>query len=398
MLFLVFILLLGLSKVTSADRNFPLESLHVDDRIEEREDEIALIRSDIDSVKAEVRSLSGDVKFLTASVMTILKELKTIKDGINLNEGEILADALENRNIEHDQILKRPESEMSTFNANIDDRSGQQNDTDLEQRVTVLEFQMMTVTEDLTTLTETVADAEEDVDNVEGQVTVILADQVIQDERLLLLETETVEIEVSVNNLQLSVLTLELSDAEFNSSIQELNTGLAELNSTVERHETEIGQLDDDLENLALVVDDIDARLSEFELNGTVAFHAYLTAYTSIPEDSVVIFQEDYVNIGGGYDVMTGDFTVPTGKAGLYHFYIHLSHMASQTGDFYLMVNDTVTCRSVGDDDTGSDSSSSSCSVIALLEEGMIKYETGPEHYVFSSVCQSVRKGFIFYY
>ena len=182
------------------------------------------------------------------------------------------------------------------------------------------------------------------------------------------------------------MLTLELSDDAFNGTIKELNTGLLDLNTTVKGHDNELDQLHDDLENLALVADDIDSRLSEFEFNGTVAFHAYLTGYTSIPEGSVVIFQEDYLNIEGGYDVTTGDFTVTTGKAGLYYFYVHLSHQAGQTGDFYLMVNDTVACRSVGDDDSGSDSSSSSCSVITLLEEGMIKYEAGREDNVFSSL------------
>ena len=58
------------------------------------------------------------------------------------------------------------------------------NDTDLEERVTVLEFQMTEVTEDLT-------EAEDGLSNVEGQITVIFADQTIQDEGHLELETDT---------------------------------------------------------------------------------------------------------------------------------------------------------------------------------------------------------------
>ena len=229
---------------------------------------------------------------------------------------------------------------------------------------------MTTVTDELIILTETVADAEEDVDNVEGQVTVILADQVIQDDRLLELETDAEEFEGSVNILQLSVLNLVVNDAEFNVTIEELSTGLIELNATVERHDAELDELGENLEDLTSMVDDIDARLSEFELNGTVAFHAYLTAYTSIPIGSVVIFQEDYVNIGSGYDVTTGYFTVPTGKAGFYYFYIHLTHEEGELGDFYIFMNDTGTCRSIGDDETSSDSSSSSCGSVVNLQEG----------------------------
>ena len=55
------------------------------------------------------------------------------------------------------------------------------NDTTIEERVTILEFQMADLTDDVTHLGE-------DVDVIDGEVAVILADQVIQDERILELE------------------------------------------------------------------------------------------------------------------------------------------------------------------------------------------------------------------
>ena len=58
------------------------------------------------------------------------------------------------------------------------------NDTTIEERVTILEFQMADLTEEIT-------DLGEDVDVIDGEVAVILADQVIQDERILELEAET---------------------------------------------------------------------------------------------------------------------------------------------------------------------------------------------------------------
>ena len=117
MLFLVFIIFLGVSEVTSTDRNVQLESLHSDDRIEEMKNEMTLMKSDMDSVKT-------DVNILKMNVMAVLNELKAIKDfvGINLNDGEVLSDPLENRNIGLDQRLKTLESEMSTLNVNIGDK------------------------------------------------------------------------------------------------------------------------------------------------------------------------------------------------------------------------------------------------------------------------------------
>ena len=58
------------------------------------------------------------------------------------------------------------------------------NDTTIEERVAILEFQMADLTEEVT-------DLGEDVDVIDGEVAVILADQVIQDERILELESDS---------------------------------------------------------------------------------------------------------------------------------------------------------------------------------------------------------------
>ena len=79
------------------------------------------------------------------------------------------------------------------------------NDTTIEERVTILEFQMASLTEDVTDLEleitdlgsevtdlgVEVIDLGDEVDVIDGEIAVILADQVIQDDRILELEAET---------------------------------------------------------------------------------------------------------------------------------------------------------------------------------------------------------------
>ena len=196
------------------------------------------------------------------------------------------------------------------------------NDTDLEERVTFLEFQMVTLTEELVTLTEELVtlteelviltedliDVENGVENVEGQVTMILADQVIQDERLLELETG-MESDNSINDL-------ETTDIALNDSFQGLDSNLEDLNATIEDLEAT------DLE-LATQIEDLSTRLRRLEQDGTVAFHTFLGVYTSIPDETVIVFPNINVNIGNGYDGTTGEFTVPSGGTGLYYLYAH---------------------------------------------------------------------------
>ena len=58
------------------------------------------------------------------------------------------------------------------------------NDTTIKERVTVLEFQVAGLTDDVTTITDDIADLEEGL-------TLVETEQIIQDERILELESDT---------------------------------------------------------------------------------------------------------------------------------------------------------------------------------------------------------------
>ena len=64
----------------------------------------------------------------------------------------------------------------------------------IEERVTILESQVVEIQEDVTGLNEDVIDLRIDHTELEGDVNFLFDEQVIQDERLLNLETETNEI------------------------------------------------------------------------------------------------------------------------------------------------------------------------------------------------------------
>ena len=72
------------------------------------------------------------------------------------------------------------------------------------------------------------------------------------------------------------------------------------------------------------------------ELDGTFAFHA---SYSSIPDETPVIFDEVNVNLGNGYSSNTGLFTVITGGAGLYFFYTHLLYYPNENSNFPIRHN-----------------------------------------------------------
>ena len=180
-------------------------------------------------------------------------------------------------------IVYSENDKVPTLRINDGKNEVQMNDTDLEERVTFLEFQMVNVNEEL-------IDVENSVANVEGQITVIFSDQVIQDERLLELEQD----------MDATALTLEGHD----NALQSLEDADNAVNASVEA---------------------LDIRLERMELNGTIAFHAYLGLYDSVPESTVIVFGNVNVNIGNGYDGATGEFTVPPGGDGLYYLYGHFT-------------------------------------------------------------------------
>ena len=80
------------------------------------------------------------------------------------------------------------------------------NDTDLEERVQALEFQMVNVQEEIVNISD-------DVDVLISEVTIIHADQVVQDERLLDVEDEVELVGRGVATLEENVNALDVSNA-----------------------------------------------------------------------------------------------------------------------------------------------------------------------------------------
>ena len=229
---------------------------------------------------------------------------------------------------------------------------------DVEERVTFLEFQMVNVNEELVTLSEDLIDVENGVENVEGQVTVILADQVIQDERMLELERNAESVAVAISSID----NLETADVALNDSIQELDSrvkAIEELNATI------VG-LTEDVEDLHV----LNTRIGRVEQEGIVAFHAFLGIYSSIPQGSVIIFPNININIGNGYSGATGEFTVPSGGAGLYYLYGHFLFEAGNLVWIRMQVNGADLCVAFEDGLNAISYGGASCGAVVQLQEG----------------------------
>ena len=82
----------------------------------------------------------------------------------------------------------------------------------------------------------------------------------------------------------------------------------------------ELETLSGDVGSLNASIEDAEQKIQVLEQEETIAFHAYLGTYSSIAEDTVVIFPNIEENRGNGYDGATGEFTVPPGGAGVYYF------------------------------------------------------------------------------
>ena len=109
------------------------------------------------------------------------------------------------------------------------------NDTNLEERVAVLEFQMENVQDDLIFVTSDVSnfgteltDLEEDI---ESQITIIQADQTVQDQRLLDVEDEVELVGRGVVTVEETVNELIVSNTQLNASVTELDSRVTMLES-----------------------------------------------------------------------------------------------------------------------------------------------------------------------
>ena len=146
-----------------------------------------------------------------------------------------------------------------------------QNDTNVEKRVTALEFQMANVQWDLDVISDDVINLDialTDLDeDVEAPITIILADisriqsdQSVQNNRLLIIESDDGGFEDDVAAISDKLSRLEETDMTLISSLVVLESrlmALEELNSTIE-------ELTETLDQSTSVLEDTDAELIEF--------------------------------------------------------------------------------------------------------------------------------------
>ena len=82
---------------------------------------------------------------------------------------------------------------LPKINTNSSDRTeiSRLNDTTIEERVAILEFQVENLNIDVEVINTELVEQEEDLDRIEGEIAIISADQVQQNERLLELEIDS---------------------------------------------------------------------------------------------------------------------------------------------------------------------------------------------------------------
>ena len=165
------------------------------------------------------------------------------------------------------------------------------------------------------------------------------------------------------------------------SALEELNITVEVLAADVESLRQNDTELREELETLAGNVEslnasimDVEQRIQVLEQEETIAFHAYLGTYSSIPEDTVVVFPNIEENRGNGYDGVTGEFTVPAGGAGVYYFYAHfLCAPGGEWVSMHLRQNGDQKCVAFTSDSTGY--SNYSCGVVIVLQEGRYTFQ-----------------------
>ena len=231
-------------------------------------------QEDVLQLAARLESLERNVNILMASFSKILKtDLATnFKEGTN----------------EEKAVMDAPRL----------------NETDLEERVTILETQMVNVQDDVTVLSADLSDLDEDVEDqfivIEEQITLVL-NEILQLEDVtdtLNLDIENIEgtideliandvsITTSVEDLDSRVTALELLNGTVESithDVTELDVELNRMNMTVEGLLSNVATVEEDIavlqqsdEDLDVELFDLDTRLSQLELDDTVAFHVVL--------------------------------------------------------------------------------------------------------------------------
>ena len=342
------------------------------------EDWVNKMEGNLRELSVKVDSLSTGLQSISRSVSKILEHLKVKPEPDRTTDG----------------LSRKTHIKMSTDD--VIPATTLLNDTNLEERVTGLEFQMANVQGDIDVITDDVINLDVALtyldEDVEVQITIILADistiqsdQSVQDNRLLIIESDVEGFEADVAEIGEELSRLEETDMRLNSSILVLESSvvaLEELNSTVEELTKTLYQSinsleETDAELTSSILDahaDIEVtneRLSRLEVNGTVAFQAFLHEYTSVPISSIVIFDQVYMNLASGYDVTTGVFTVPPGGEGLYYFYAHFRYESSEFARLNIRENGDIRWTTTESNLNSGDYASSSCAITAVLQEGM---------------------------
>ena len=165
----------------------------------------------------------------------------------------------------------------------------------------------------------------------------------------------------TVENLTHEVFELEVE-------LNQMNITFEGLVSNVETVEEAIAalQVSDEYQDVELI--DLNTRLSQLELDATVAFHVVLDSYSSVPEESILVFNGVNVNIENGYWTESGIFTVPSGGAGLYYFYANLMF----NPDFNIRHNGLHVCDITEVNSGSADFGISSCGAVMVVEEGKL--------------------------
>ena len=216
------------------------------------------------------------------------------------------------------------------------------NDTNLEERVQALEFQMENVHEDITV--------------IGGEISVINSEQDLQDTQIQQIENDIVEIQSG-----LEVITGTVT--ELTAVTDDLQT------SVVSLQETDAG-LTEDITQLTETDGELDSRLSQLEVDEAVAFHAALGTYSTIPIESIMVFDNVNVNLGGGYNSSTGQFTTPSGGARFYYFYVHVLVDHGKWVWMNIRHNGVTVAIMAEDEFGGDDNPAASCGAVIMMQEG----------------------------
>ena len=325
-----------------------MNDIDLEQRVEALEFQMANVQEDVSSIGVEVTDLEKDIE----AQITIIEAEITV-----MSEGQVISD-------ERILIL-----EGITDNLAVSDFEMNASITELDSRVTVLES--------LNGTDEDVIDA---VNKLESEVE--LLNQTAEG-----LQVSVVNLEEGSTNLEESVLALEQRDEELGTAVDELESNVGLLEGTVEGMSVSVTNLEESVtgleqadEELGTAVDKLDSRVTELEssgdvrLNDSVAFHAAISEfYQTIPDTTVVVFDEINVNLGNGYNEETGQFIVPAESAGVYFIYAHFENAFGENVLIKIRQNEVTVCRAYGDGDSGADTAAFSCGFVGVLHTGNIK-------------------------